>query len=85
MEVGVLPDGETVGGICLWIGEGDEKIPEVPTNPQILQISLSWDSAQAWSCFVIYLFDFQLGHAASVQATRTIKGHHGHPSTSSLL
>lgn len=43
MEVGVLPDGETVGGICLWIGEGDEKIPEVPTNAQILQISLSWN------------------------------------------
>ena len=67
MGVGGLPDGETVGGIYLWMGEGDEKIPEVPTNLQILQISLSWDSTQARSCFVICLFDFQLGHAASAQ------------------
>lgn len=85
MGVGGLLDGETVGGIYLWMGEGDEKIPEVPTNLQILQISLSWDSIQARSCFVICLFDFQLGHAASAQAIRAIKGHHGHPFTSSLL
>lgn len=72
MEAGGSPDGETVGGICMCAGDGDGKTPpQIPSNVQILETSVSWDSNPGLEMFWYMLPS--LGRAASPRATRVIR------------
>lgn len=53
----------------MYAVEDDGKTPAVPSNPQILETSLSWDSNPGLK--VVYWLVFQLGHAATTQDTRS--------------
>lgn len=71
VEAKALPDGETVGGICMWAVEGDGETPEAPPGPQILKTSVSWDSNPGLKVFYLLV-------CFSVRACCLCPGHGGH-------